>query len=310
MDRQTELINWTCSIFDNDLAIGVLNRDCHYTEFRPEPVVAIKSSDKTKTPDIVAVNFDKRLLLIIEGKGGADPLLKEKLGLTIDISKHLTQLNEYTNIDIPSLKKYFDKIDGNSKFDVVVIVFEDSYQDFKKLENDFKNGCFWVCDLKNKHIRKTDGKHKDDKLNKITSEKPYIQLSHSESTPFYIYFSRHSPKDNIIAEALSRLLIYSYSNQDFELSIEKIDNILMKDISPEPASMKPMLWQFTKDERMKRWRQLIGIATDKKHKWMKEVKQGVYRFLKPDGNLVDENLLNSTLRVLLRQFNEFAQNVK
>ncbi|MGD2072902.1 MAG: hypothetical protein PVG65_05390 [Candidatus Thorarchaeota archaeon] len=137
-DRHTDLINWICSTFSVEFS-GYLALKHKYDEFRPEPEVKIKDG-RTKTPDIIATNNEKQIVLIIECKGGLDKQLKERFYGEFDPEKTKKQINDYSTILQDSLVEYFPGL-KSSEMDIIIAIYPDFLVNLEKIkeEIDVKN---------------------------------------------------------------------------------------------------------------------------------------------------------------------------
>lgn len=301
IDRHTDLINWVCSAFDQRFS-GHLVQIHRYDEYRPEPEVEIKDG-RIKTPDIIAVNYEKQIALVIDCKGGLDEEMRKKFGVEIDVGKIKNQVDDYATILHSSLVRYFKGL-KESEMDVIIAIYPDLEADLKGLEKniDVKKRALWLINLDEKAIYKTLGSHTDTTLDDILSPSRGVPLpSHY---PSIINFSRDSNKDHIAAEALIRLLHYAIYNSDFEFTIEKIDGILTGDLNDaDITNMMPLLWQINKEEKFGKWRHMVGRAIE--NKWMREAYPGVYRFLMPHKAIdMDDNITTPSLGNMIRRIKE------
>jgi len=297
IDRHTDLINWVCSAFDSELS-GYLAQIHRYDEYRPEPKVEIKDG-RIKTPDIIAVNYEKQIALVIDCKGGLDEEMRKKFGAEINIGKIKDQANDYATIIHSSLVRYFPKL-KTSEMDVIIATYPDLWADLKGLEKDIdvEKRALWLINLEKKAIYKTLGNHTDATLDDILSPSKGVPLpSHY---PSIINFSRDSNKDHVAAEALTKLLQYAIYNSDFDFTVEGIDKIL---VGHNSRNKMPLIWQMSKEERYSRWRHTIGRAIE--NKWMREARPGVYRFLMPHkAKDMDDNITRSSLGGMIRRIRE------
>lgn len=300
IDRHTDLINWIASAFDENFS-GYLAQVHKYNDYRPEPEIRLRDG-RIKTPDIVAVNYDKQIVLVIECKGGIEEELREKFGAELDTEKIKKQIDDYANVLWESLTKYFQKLKAEGMVDVVVATYPDLLNEFKKIKNhvDKKQRALWIFDNKGKKIYKHFGIHTDKALNECLS--PTIGVPLRPYYPSIINFSRHSNKDHIAAEGLIRLLQHAICYSDFDFTIDKIDKILSGEMYGKHNSM-PLLWQMNKDERYSRWRYMVAKAIE--NKWMREVEPGVYRFLNiHTGRDLDDNVTKILLGTMIRRIKE------
>lgn len=297
IDRHTDLINWVCSAFDPRFS-GYLAQIHKYDDYRPEPEVEIKDG-RIKTPDIIAVNYEKQVALVIDCKGGLDEEMRRKFGAEIDVGKIKDQANDYATILHSSLVRYFPEL-KTSEMDVIIATYPDLWADLKGLEKDIdvEKRALWLINLGEKAIYKTLGNHTDVTLDDILSPSRGVPLP--SYYPSIINFSRDSNKDHIAAEALIRLLQYAIHNSDFDFTIERIDEIL---VGRNSGNMMPLIWQINTEERFSKWRHMVGRAIE--NKWMREAHPGVYCFLMPHkAKDMDDNITTPALGNMIRRIKE------
>ena len=293
-DRHVNLINWVSSLFDDSYS-GKL-REYNYLDYRPEPVVLLNDGTP-KTPDIVAVNYDQKIVLIIECKGGLDKEAKKYVG--IETEPIIKQTEDYSNINLNSMKKYFPNID-NLGSDVILTTYEDIQNDFENMKDhvNSKGRAFWLFQNSNPRIFKKYGEHIDDNLNNLLSPSNGIDLP--SKCPTIIYYSRTSDTKTIVGEGLIRLFNYAVSYSDFEYNIEKIDDILQGD-KYYSTKNKRMLWQLNKDERYKKWRKILNQGKEKR--FLKEKSYGNYSFIDSEGKFINDKISNY-------MYNKIINNIK
>lgn len=272
IDRHTDLINWLCSTFDVRFS-GYLAQVHKYDGYRPEPEIELEDG-RPKTPDIVAVNYEKQIALVIDCKGGLDKQLMEKFHAEIDTRKIQEQIDDYSTISRNSLIKYFPRL-ILSEMDIIIATYPDLWDDLEKIRKDFdvKRRALWLFNDDEKRIYKIHGNHTDTSLNESLVQGVPLPSHY----PSIINFSRHSDKNHIAGEGLTRLLLYALYYADFDFNIEKIDQILSGRLLGIQETSMPLLWQLNKEERYSRWRHMIGKAVE--NRWMREAHPGVYRFL-------------------------------
>ena len=289
-DRHTDLINWICSTFTIEYS-GYLAQVHKYDEFRPEPEVKITNGG-IKTPDIIAINKEKKIVLVIECKGGLDEQLSQRFNVKFDPKKTRKQINDYSMISYDSLINYFSDLEP-SKMDIIIATYPDFLINLKAIEDEInmKGRALWEFNNDEKKILKKNGIHTDSLLDESLSNGIKIPLSHP---PPIVWFSRHSNKDHVAAEALCKLLLYAVYNSDFNFTINKIDQILVNETKP------PLLWQMSKKERFERWRYMINKSIN--NKWMRQVKPDVYCFLNVHTHKdLDENAISRTFDTTIRK---------
>ena len=292
-DRHTDLINWICSTFSVKLS-GYLALKHKYDEFRPEPEVKILDG-RTKTPDIIAVNNEKQVVLIIECKGGLDTQLSERFYGKFDPEKTRKQINDYSTILHDSLIEYFPNL-KTLEMDIIIAIYPDFLVHLEKIRDkiDVKKRALWEFNEEEKNIYKTLGDHTDISLDESLSRGVPVSFHHP---PPIVWFSRHSNKDHVAAEGLIKLLLHAVYRSDFDFNIEKIDRILNETTQP------PLLWQLNKEERHERWRYMVSKSI--RNKWMKEVKPDVYRFLNIHTHReLDDNITSRSFDTMVRKIRE------
>lgn len=293
-DRHTDLINWMCSAFETKYS-GYLAMLHRYDDYRPEP--SIRTVDgKPVTPDIIAVNGEKQIVLVIECKGGLDRQLTERFHGEFDPEKTRRQISEYSQIPHESLIEYFPDL-RPSEMDIVIAIYPDFLINLEKIktEIDRKKRALWEFDDGKKKIYKTLGEHTDLQLDEsLSNGVPAVSLPHP---PPIIWLSRHSSKDHVAAEGLIKLLLHAVHRSDFDFTVERVDQVLKEETQP------PLLWQLTKEERHERWRYMISKAI--RNKWMREVKPGMYRFLNVHTREdLDDNITSRSFDTMMRNIRE------